>query len=79
MRADVIERAGRLGMRVRRGGLAVVSAVGAAVVSAVLPGVTGFGYGTIPALGLALDPGRGATARALRAARALSRLVRAPH
>lgn len=42
--------------RVRR----VVSAVGAVAVSAVLLGVMGFGYGTIPALGPALDPGRGA-------------------
>jgi penicillin amidase len=42
--------------RVRR----VVSAVGAVIVSAALLGVMGFGYGTIPALGPALDPGRGA-------------------
>ena len=34
--------------------------VGAVVVSALLLGVLGFGYGTIPALGPALDPGRGA-------------------
>jgi penicillin amidase len=33
--------------------------VAAVVVSAVLLGVLGFGYGTIPALGPALDPGRG--------------------
>jgi penicillin G amidase len=38
----------------------VLSAVGAVVVSALLLGVLGFGYGTIPALGPALDPGRGA-------------------
>jgi penicillin G amidase len=37
----------------------VVSLVGAVVVSALLLGVLGFGYGTIPALGPALDPGRG--------------------
>lgn len=34
--------------------------VAAVVVSALLLGVLGFGYGTIPALGPALDPGRGA-------------------
>ena len=38
----------------------MVSLVGAVVVSALLLGVLGFGYGTIPALGPALDPGRGA-------------------
>jgi penicillin G amidase len=38
----------------------VSSAVGAVVVSALLLGILGFGYGTIPALGPALDPGRGA-------------------
>src|SRR6202035_789336 len=38
----------------------VVSLIGAVVVSALLLGVLGFGYGTIPALGPALDPGRGA-------------------
>jgi hypothetical protein len=38
----------------------VISAVGAVVVSAALLGVMGFGFGTIPALGPALDPGRGA-------------------
>ena len=37
----------------------MVSLVGAVVVSALLLGVLGFGYGTIPALGPALDPGRG--------------------
>jgi penicillin G amidase len=49
--------------RVRRGGgraRRVVNLVGAVVVSALLLGVLGFGYGTIPALGPALDPGRGA-------------------
>jgi penicillin amidase len=34
--------------------------VGAVAVSAILLGVLGFGYGTIPALGPALDPGQGA-------------------
>jgi penicillin amidase len=38
----------------------VVSLVGAVVVSALLLGVLGFGHGAIPALGPALDPGRGA-------------------
>jgi len=37
----------------------VASVVGAVVVSALLLGVLGFGYGTIPALGPVLDPGRG--------------------
>ena len=37
----------------------MLSAVGAVVVSALLLGLLGFGYGTIPALGPALDPGRG--------------------
>ncbi|HEY6496790.1 MAG TPA: penicillin acylase family protein [Trebonia sp.] len=49
--------------RVRRGGgraRRVVNLVGAIVVSALLLGVLGFGYGAIPALGPALDPGRGA-------------------
>src|ERR1700760_3075401 len=48
---------------VRRGGgwaRRVVNLVGAVVVSALLLGVLGFGYGAIPALGPALDPGRGA-------------------
>ncbi len=38
----------------------VVNAVAAVVVSAALLGVLGFGFGTIPALGPALDPARGA-------------------
>jgi penicillin amidase len=49
--------------RVRRGGgraRRVVNLVGALVVSALLIGVLGFGYGSIPALGPALDPGHGA-------------------
>jgi len=48
---------GRWGRR-RAGRL--LSAVGAIVVSALLLGILGFGYATIPALGPALDPGRGA-------------------
>jgi penicillin G amidase len=43
----------------RRFGRAI-NLLGALVVSVVLLGVLGFGYGTIPALGPALDPGRGA-------------------
>ena len=38
----------------------VAMTVGAVVVSALLLGVLGFGYGAVPALGPALDPGRGA-------------------
>jgi len=38
----------------------VLNAAAAIVVSAALLGVLAFGYGTIPALGPALDPGRGA-------------------
>ena len=38
----------------------VLNAAAAVVVSVALLGVLGFGYGTIPALGPALDPGRGA-------------------
>ncbi len=38
----------------------MISLVGAVVVSALLLGVLGFGYGAIPALGPVLDPGRGA-------------------
>jgi penicillin amidase len=43
----------------RRFGRAI-NLLAALVVSVVLLGVLGFGYGTIPALGPALDPGRGA-------------------
>ena len=43
----------------RRYGRAI-NLLAALVVSVVLLGVLGFGYGTIPALGPALDPGRGA-------------------
>jgi penicillin amidase len=38
----------------------LISAIGAVAVSAALLALMGFGYGTIPALGPALDPGRGA-------------------
>ena len=49
------------GGRVKRRRLrTVLNAVAAAAVSAVLLGVLGFGYGTVPAPGPALDPGRGA-------------------
>jgi penicillin G amidase len=50
------ERRAKRNRRVRR----TVNAVAAIVVSAALLGLLGFGYGTIPALGPALDPGRGA-------------------
>jgi hypothetical protein len=43
----------------RRFGRAV-NLTAALAVSVVLLGILGFGYGTIPALGPALDPGRGA-------------------
>src|SRR5580693_1800128 len=46
----------RPGRRIAR----VVNIVAALGVSVVFLGVLGFGYGTIPALGPALDPGRGA-------------------
>src|SRR5580700_7912070 len=46
----------RPGRRIAR----VVNIVASLVVAVVLLGVLGFGYGTIPALGPALDPGRGA-------------------
>jgi penicillin amidase len=48
------------GGRRRSRALRVVNLVGAVVVSALLLGALGFGYGGIPALGPALDPGRGA-------------------
>jgi len=50
------ERRAKRSRRVRR----TVNAVVAIGVSAALLGLLGFGYGTIPALGPALDPGRGA-------------------
>src|SRR5580704_15928459 len=40
-----------------------INLLAALVVSVVLLGVLGFGYGTIPALGPALDPGRGEPVR----------------
>lgn len=45
-----------------------MNAVAAVAVSAVLLGILGFGYGTIPALGPALDPGRGAWTSAFKQA-----------
>src|ERR1700735_2030228 len=50
------QRRGRRGRRFRGG----VTLLAALAVSVLLLGVLGFGYGTIPALGPALDPGRGA-------------------
>src|ERR1700756_2641999 len=47
---------GRRWWRPRR----ILNLVAAVMVSALLLGVLGFGYGAIPALGPALDPGRGA-------------------
>src|ERR1700721_396278 len=71
--------------RVRRGGgrgrsraRRVVSLVGAVVVSALLLGVLGFGYGGIPALGPALDPGRGAWTSADDGAPATSQALHVP-
>src|SRR5580700_6242032 len=52
-------RRGRPGRRIRGTGRAI-NIVAALCVSVVLLGVLGFGYGTVPALGPALDPGRGA-------------------
>jgi penicillin amidase len=57
MRASQLRvRRGSRGRRIAR----VVNLVAALGVSVVLLAVLGFGYGTIPALGPALDPGRGA-------------------
>jgi len=56
-------RASQLRIRRRQPGRRfgrAVNLLAALCVSAVLLGVLGFGYGTIPALGPALDPGRGA-------------------
>jgi len=52
------ERRGRRGVRARLAGR-TVNIVAAACVCVVVLGVLGFGYGTIPALGPALDPLRG--------------------
>jgi penicillin G amidase len=49
------EKRAKRNRRVRR----FVNAVAAVIASAALLGVLGFGYGAIPALGPALDPGRG--------------------
>lgn len=51
----MFRRAGQGGGRVRR----AVSLAGAVIASALLLGVLGFGFGAVPALGPALDPGRG--------------------
>ena len=56
----------------------VLNAVAAVVVSAALLGVLGFGYGTIPALGPALDPGRGAWTSASGGQPAGSQTLRVP-
>jgi penicillin G amidase len=56
----------------------VVNLVCAIVVSALLLGVLGFGYGGIPALGPALDPGRGAWTSAAGGQPATSQRLRVP-
>jgi penicillin amidase len=54
----------------------IVNAAAAVVVSAALLGALGFGYGTIPALGPALDPGRGAWTSAAGGQPAVSQTLR---
>jgi penicillin amidase len=56
----------------------VVNLVCAIVVSALLLGILGFGYGGIPALGPALDPGRGAWTSAAGGQPATSQRLRVP-
>ncbi len=56
----------------------VVNAVAAVGVSAALIGVLGIGYGTIPALGPALDPARGAWTSAADGQPVTSRTLRLP-
>jgi penicillin amidase len=56
----------------------VLNAAAAVVVSAALLGLLGFGYGTIPALGPALDPGRGAWTSASGGQPASSQTLRVP-
>jgi penicillin G amidase len=56
----------------------VLNAAAAVVVSAALLGVLGFGYGTIPALGPALDPARGAWTSASGGQPASSQALRVP-
>ena len=56
----------------------VLNAAAAVVVSAALLGILGFGCGTIPALGPALDPGRGAWTSASGGQPASSQALRVP-
>jgi penicillin amidase len=56
----------------------VANIVAALVVSVLLLGVLGFGYGTIPALGPALDPGRGAWTSAAGGEPVRSQTLRLP-
>jgi hypothetical protein len=56
----------------------VLNAVAALVASAALLGVLGFGFGTIPALGPALDPGRGSWTSASGGQPAGSQTLRVP-
>jgi penicillin G amidase len=74
----VFKRMGRDGGRGRWRARRVVSLVGAVVVSALLLGVLGFGYGAVPALGPALDPGRGAWTSASGGQPASSEQLRVP-
>jgi penicillin amidase len=74
----MFKRAGREGGRGRRRARRVASLVGAVAVSALLLGVLGFGYGAIPALGPALDPGRGAWTSAYDGQPASSQGLRVP-
>jgi penicillin G amidase len=70
----MLKRISRGGGRARR----VVNLVGAVVVSALLIGVLGFGFGAVPALGPALDPGRGAWTSAVAGQPASSAQLRVP-
>ncbi|HTU74490.1 MAG TPA: penicillin acylase family protein [Trebonia sp.] len=56
----------------------LISAAGAVLVSAALLGLMGFGYRTIPALGPALDPGRGAWTSAAGGTPVTSQALRVP-
>src|ERR1700728_2116154 len=56
----------------------VLNAVAALVASAALLGVLGFGFGTIPALAPALDPGRGSWTSASGGQPAGSQTLRVP-
>ena len=74
--AALVTQPRRLRRRRRLGRAANI--VAALVVSVVLLGVLGFGYGTIPALGPALDPGRGAWTSAAGGEPVRSQTLRLP-